>query len=202
MKWCAVLPLVNGRYVDEVAGLELYDEAVPISEDMFEGDIDLGHDKTRNIQTDLTYRWPEGKMNIEIDPDLSTNVIGVMHQALRELELRSIIRFKAHDVETDFIRIFPGGGCTSMLGRMGGRQHISLASGCDGMATIMHEFTHAIGVAHTQSRPDRDDHVTIHWENIKNNYKAGHFAKRQFWLSLKSAKFEKCSIAKLYKIWR
>ena len=82
----------------------------------------------------IMYRWPEGKMYIEIDPDLATNVIGVMHQALRELEKRSIIRFKAHDVETDYIKVFPGGGCTSMLGRMGGRQHISLANGCDGMA--------------------------------------------------------------------
>ena len=98
----------------------------------------------------MTYRWPEGKIYVEIDPDLSTNVIGVMHQALRELEKRSIVRFKAHDVETDWIKVFPGGGCTSMLGRLGGRQHISLASGCDGMATIMHEFTHAIGVAHSQ----------------------------------------------------
>ena len=39
----------------------------------------------------------------------------------------------------------------------------------------MHEFTHAVGVAHTQSRPDRDDHVTIHWENITNKYKESFF---------------------------
>ena len=42
----------------------------------------------------------------------------------------------------------------------------------------MHEFTHAVGVAHTQSRPDRDDHVTIHWENITNKYKESFFFSR------------------------
>ena len=44
------------------------------------------------------------------------------------------------------------------------------------MATIMHEFTHAMGVMHTQSRPDRDEHIVIHWENIPVN-RWNNFAK-------------------------
>ena len=39
------------------------------------------------------------------------------------------------------------------------------------MATIMHEFTHALGVKHTQARNDRDDHVTIMWDNIRLVFK-------------------------------
>lgn len=38
-----------------------------------------------------------------------------------------------------------------MLGRQGGRQHLTLGNGCHSMATIMHEFTHALGIGHTQA---------------------------------------------------
>ena len=72
--------------------------------------------------------------------------------------------------ETDGISINPHAGCTSPVGRQGGIQSLSLAFGenarCDSMATVMHEFLHALGVHHTQTRPDRDDYVTILKDNI------------------------------------
>ena len=51
-----------------------------------------------------------------------------------------------------------------------GRQSLKLAPSCARMATIMHEFTHAMGLKHTQSRPDRDDYVTIMWDNISEGH--------------------------------
>ena len=35
------------------------------------------------------------------------------------------------------------------------------------LRTIQHEFIHALGQFHVQSRPDRDQYVTIMWDNIK-----------------------------------
>ena len=34
----------------------------------------------------------------------------------------------------------------------------------------MHELGHSLGFHHEQSRPDRDDYVTIKWRNVQNGY--------------------------------
>ena len=53
----------------------------------------------------------------------------------------------------------------------GGRQELNLANGCLGIATIEHEFLHALGVHHEQNRPDRDEYVDILWTNMIPKYK-------------------------------
>ena len=38
-------------------------------------------------------------------------------------------------------------------------------------STIIHEFIHALGLYHVQSREDRDKYVEIKWDNIKEKTK-------------------------------
>lgn len=40
--------------------------------------------------------------------------------------------------------------------------------GCLSTGTVIHEFLHALGMSHEHSRPDRDDFVTVLWDNIKD----------------------------------
>ena len=54
-----------------------------------------------------------------------------------------------------------------MVGRIRGRQQLSLGNGCVYTGTIIHEFLHAIGFYHEQSRPDRDQYVRVIRENIQ-----------------------------------
>jgi len=50
-----------------------------------------------------------------------------------------------------------------------GYQPLSLqANRCLRSSSIVtHEFMHALGAYHEQSRTDRDRYVNIHWENIR-----------------------------------
>ncbi|CAJ1378770.1 unnamed protein product [Effrenium voratum] len=38
---------------------------------------------------------------------------------------------------------------------------------CLCVGTVIHELGHALGMNHEQSRPDRDQYVTVHWNNVR-----------------------------------
>jgi len=76
-------------------------------------------------------------------------------------------------------------GCSSYVGRWGdttwrgtGAQGISLGQGCLYMHTMIHEIMHALGWTHEQNRPDRDDFVTIQWDNISPQMKSNFNAEK------------------------
>ena len=63
-----------------------------------------------------------------------------------------------------------GGGCASYVGRTSyTEQRVWLAySGCLQPYIIHHEVMHAIGFFHEQSRPDRDEHIVVNLENVRD----------------------------------
>ena len=58
--------------------------------------------------------------------------------------------------------------CWSSVGNQEeGLQQLSIGANCDRIGTIQHEFLHALGFWHEQSRSDRDDYVSIIWDRIQ-----------------------------------
>ncbi len=68
-----------------------------------------------------------------------------------------------------------GSGCSSFLGRIGGSQQIEVAD-C-GQGSVMHEVLHAGGFYHEQSRGDRDEFITIVFDEIAPEFR-DEFEKR------------------------
>ena len=60
----------------------------------------------------------------------------------------------------------PSTGCSSFVGRQGGRQEVRLAPGCT-LGNTIHEIGHLVGLWHEQSREDRDTFVRIQFANIE-----------------------------------
>ena len=70
----------------------------------------------------------------------------------------NIFRFVGRSNENDYIEVFKGdpGACWSPVGRVGGKQQVSLGKGCPGVGVVVHEFMHALG---THYNPSHDDLV-------------------------------------------
>lgn len=142
---------------------------------ILEGDIVLGTESElfgienrAAVIAGANRRWEGGIMPFEIEsghPQRNAILQAVAH--VNENTNLTLIE-RNPGIDGDFVRFVTSGVCSSAVGRSGGRQNINLASGC-GFGAIVHEICHAAGLFHEQARTDRDNFVTINWDNIQEN---------------------------------
>ncbi|XP_043203448.1 zinc metalloproteinase nas-15-like [Amphibalanus amphitrite] len=143
-------------------------------EEYFQGDIVMPvsdfvalNEDNAVVETSL---WPGGRIYYTMSGRFTTHEKSVIASAVKEFERRTCIRvipLTPGYTEYDHVHVTKDEGCFSSVGKKGGRQELSLGQGCIFKGIVMHEFMHAAGFWHEQSRPDRDDFVRVHYDNIK-----------------------------------
>lgn len=96
--------------------------------------------------------------------------IDTIEAAIKEYHENTCIRFRPFKkTDNDYISIEGKmSGCWSLVGRHDRGQVVNLQNpGCVQHGVIVHELMHAVGFYHQQSAADRDEWVTINWENVK-----------------------------------
>ncbi|XP_051785123.1 meprin A subunit beta-like [Erpetoichthys calabaricus] len=152
--------------VDQGKELDIFDINEASGLDLTEGDIILDPRQEKNSIIGDEYRWPK-TIPYYLEDSLEINAKGVILKAFEQYRLKTCIDYKPWTGEKNYISVFKGSGCFSSIGnRRIGKQQLSIGANCDRIATIEHEFLHALGFWHEQSRADRDDYVEIIWNEI------------------------------------
>jgi len=186
---CGLLAVGMGRpFVNKYA--ELYamlhpNTDVDVNEeygDLPDGDILIDEDRgfdpvdnPLNAVTDPRLLWPNGVAYYTIQNGVYTSdQVRRIEEGIADLQrltrvgTRDCIRILPRTNQADYVSIENYSGCSSYVGRVGRSQRMSLVSSCVSRhGTIMHEWLHAFGFHHEQKRSDRDDWVTINWDNIE-----------------------------------
>uniref|UniRef100_A0A1B6KMP3 Metalloendopeptidase n=1 Tax=Graphocephala atropunctata TaxID=36148 RepID=A0A1B6KMP3_9HEMI len=132
----------------------------------------------RNVIVDSQFKWPtsrDGNVYIPYEiHNLEPDAENVLHQMIDLFRQKSCIRWIPRTTETDYVQVRPKyengqpvGYCEAMVGRVGGRQHISVTSLCLGLWhnprrwALAHEMMHTLGFFHEQQRPDSRCYIEV-----------------------------------------
>ncbi|GMT05974.1 hypothetical protein PENTCL1PPCAC_28148, partial [Pristionchus entomophagus] len=164
---------------------DIWDSDAMYGRDRFEGDIANENLNPSNIELFLTggrkgegfqsnaiknrhQMWPNGRIPYALSSQYSAYSRSLIAASMQEYAANTCVQWvPKNDQDQNYVYIMPDRGCYSMVGKMGGRQTLSLGSGCIQKGIIIHEMMHAVGFFHEQSRTDRDDFITILWNNIQ-----------------------------------
>lgn len=132
----------RAKYVmsDTFATRKISDVDPLVKAGLFEGDIagldpqslrDLASDSVaRNAVINQRRVWDKAVVPYTISSEYSSYSRSQIAKAMDEYAQKTCIQFTPRQNEVDYIYIFPDDGCYSMVGKSGGRQTVSLGSGC------------------------------------------------------------------------
>nr|BAG74356.1 hatching enzyme [Engraulis japonicus] len=143
-----------------------------ISDHLMEGDVALP--RTRNAMRCLYYdcKWPKSRSGlVEVPYNISDYYYAsekrTIERAMAALHEKTCVRFVPHTNQLHYLSIESKTGCWSLVGRIGGKQRVSLnAFSCLQNGIVQHELLHALGFYHEHTRSDRDQYVRINWEHV------------------------------------
>ncbi|XP_078475778.1 uncharacterized protein LOC144736981 isoform X1 [Lampetra planeri] len=113
----------------------------------------------------------DGKVYVLYDvcSGFDTNDKENIQKAVNEFAEKTCVRLIRKDNQEDYINFQALDGSWSFLGKKGGAQSLSLEPRKVTKGVVLHELMHALGFHHEHCRSDRDQHIKVHEDNVKED---------------------------------
>jgi Astacin (Peptidase family M12A) len=111
--------------------------------------------------------WTDGVIPLEFASGVTTAQVAQFYAACAEWTARANVTCRPRNGERQFALVTKNAGCFSYVGMtVTTPSIINLANNCWFGGTIGHELGHLLGLIHEHQRSDRDEYLTILWENV------------------------------------
>lgn len=142
----------------------------------FQGDIvlsdkQLAEDNSVDKGGASYSRWPGGKIYYTVAGNMGSINANKITSAVNEYNSKTNTQWIPRTNQTNYVEFIFGSSSGSdgwaHIGYQGGRQTISLDQYIS-VASVIHEMGHTVGLYHEHSRKDRDQYISIQWNNIQS----------------------------------
>lgn len=131
--------------------------------------MNVGIPTRGEITNNFTKYWPNGRVPYQFHSNLSMAARDSVLSAMSLISSSVAVNFvSATSSDINRVLICPGSGNASNVGLQQQVQYIILADYSVGR--IMHELLHTLGVYHEHNRQDRNQYISVKYNNIKPSY--------------------------------
>ncbi|XP_058056353.1 astacin-like [Anopheles bellator] len=154
----------------------------------YEGDILLQPTGTGRVALGEQFvmkKWPAAVVPYVIKADFTPSELRTLQAAFDQYHEKTCVRFVPRTTELFYVTITNRDeGCYSYVGRNPSNQYnninLQTPECMEHVGTPVHEMMHALGFFHEFTRPDRDEYVKLHVENLRPEYQSANFIAVNF----------------------
>lgn len=122
--------------------------------------------------------WPNGKVYYKFCSDFTDKEKNIIKEAMDDWAMTGIVSFIETDKSYYVLKIYKSDWINCSTIGYGENPQLSISYVSSSVA--LHELGHALGFLHEFQRPDRDEYITIHFENIEEG-EEHNFIKAQWY---------------------
>lgn len=142
----------------------------------FQGDIvlsdkQLAEDNSFNKGGATLSRWPGGKIYYTIASNMGSINANKISSAVSEYNTKTNTQWIPRTNQTNYVEFVFGSSSGAdgwaHIGYQGGKQTVSLDQYIS-VGSVIHEMGHTVGLYHEHCRKDRNQYLSIQWNNIQD----------------------------------
>lgn len=150
----------------------IFPEHVNIGDMIFKTDLFYNSDTKSGLKSVYEWAifWPNGEIIYEPASNVNSAFLFSFQEACRLLSQKVKVSCKRRTSEENYVYLYSGNSNRANVGMQGGQQIMEIID-WQNIYIVAHELMHVLGFDHEQNRSDRDDYITVNFQNIIPEYR-------------------------------